>query len=61
MKKTYNAPTLQEVGGVTSLTAAFGSAARTDFSEFPEVQPNTGSFDVCDGNSNNNPDGSFCE
>ncbi len=61
MKKLYTTPVLQEVGGVAGMTAAFGSAARTDFSEFPEVQPDSGSFDVCDGNSNNNPDGSFCE
>ena len=61
MKKTYNAPVLNEVGAVATLTAAFGSSTRRDFSEFPQVQAGTGSFDVCDGNPANNPrTGDFC-
>ena len=61
MKKTYHAPALGEVGGITSLTAAFGSDPRRDFSEFPQVQASTGSFDVCDRNTANNDPASFCE
>ena len=61
MKNTYQAPLLQEIGGVVDLTAAFGTDPRTDFSEFPLVPADTGSFDVCDSNPNNNPDGSFCD
>ena len=61
MKKTYNAPALEEVGTVSNLTAAFGSSPRRDFSEFPQVQASNGSFDLCDGNTRNNNPGSFCE
>ena len=60
MKKTYNAPALEEVGEITTLTAAFGTSPRNDFSEFPAIPPATGSFDACDGNPANNPPGSFC-
>ena len=60
MKKTYSAPVLSEVGAVSTLTAAFGTSSRRDFSEFPQVQASTGSFDVCDGNPANNPKGDFC-
>ena len=59
--KTYIAPALQEVGTVATATAAFGTAVRRDFSEFPQVQPSNGSFDVCDRNPNNNPAGSNCD
>ena len=48
MKKTYNAPSLNEVGTVAQLTAAFGTSSRRDFSEFPQIQASNGSFDVCD-------------
>ena len=61
MKKTYNAPVLEEVGGVATLTAAFGTDPRRDFSEFPEIQATTGSFDVCDSNTANNDPASNCE
>ena len=61
MKKTYNAPALDEVGGIATLTAAFGTSPRTDFSEFPAIPEATGSIDVCDGNPANNPPGSFCK
>ena len=60
MKKLYTAPALNEVGAIATLTAAFGTSSRRDFSEFPQVQAGTGSFDVCDGNPGNNPPGEFC-
>ena len=61
MKKAYNAPALEEVGGIATLTAAFGTDPRRDFSEFPQIQASTGSFDVCDGNPRNDDPASFCE
>lgn len=62
MKKIYNAPVLDEVGGIASLTAAFGTSARPDFSEFPEQPASTGSFDLCDGEPGGpNSDPDFCE
>ena len=62
MKATYTSPSLEEVGGVATLTAAFGSDPRADFSEFPLVPAATGSFDVCDDNtSSNSGDPDFCE
>lgn len=60
MKNTYQAPRLSEVGGIAGLTAAFGTDPRIDFSEFPLIPADTGSFDVCDSNPNNDPDGSNC-
>ena len=58
--KKYIAPALQEVGTVATLTAAFGTSARRDFSEFPQVQPGTGSFDVCDPNRADSDPNSNC-
>ncbi len=60
MKKTYEAPVLEEVGAVSTITAALGSSTRRDFSEFPALPSTTGSFDACDSNPNNSPDPSFC-
>ena len=60
MKKTYNAPALEEVGGVATLTAAFGTSSRRDFSEFPQVQASNGSFDVCDPSRTNSDPRSNC-
>ena len=60
MKKTYNAPSLEEVGGVAALTAAFGTSSRVDFSEFPLVPRGNGSFDVCDPNRTNSDPDSNC-
>ena len=50
MKKTYDAPSLNEVGTVAQFTAAFGTAPQADFSEFPTIPASTGSFDLCDPN-----------
>ena len=50
MKKTYQAPALEEVGAISALTAAFGTSSRMDFSEFPQIAAGNGSFDVCDPN-----------
>ena len=61
MKATYTSPSLEEVGGVATLTAAFGSDPRADFSEFPLIPSATGSFDVCDPNNNGMDDADFCE
>ena len=62
MKKLYVTPAIDEVGGVAGLTAAFGSSTRRDFSEFPEVQASTGSFDLCDENRQGpSSDPDFCE
>lgn len=61
MKKIYHSPAIDEVGGIATLTAAFGSDPRTDFSEFSEVTASTGSVDVCDGDETNNNPASFCE
>lgn len=60
MKKLYIAPVIDEVGGVAGMTAAFGSSARPDFSEFPDQPASTGSFDACDSNPGNNTDPDFC-
>ncbi len=60
MKKLYIAPAIDEVGGVAGMTAAFGSAARTDFSEFPNIEASTGSFDACDSDPTNNTNPDFC-
>ena len=61
MKKTYSTPVLEEVGAVSTITAALGSSTRRDFSEFPALPASTGSFDACDGNAANNPPGEdFC-
>ncbi len=60
MKKTYEAPVLEEVGAVSTTTAALGTASRTDFSEFPALPSSTGSFDACDGDPTNSPGQSFC-
>ena len=57
MKKAYQAPAVTEVGGVATLTAAFGTSSRMDFSEFPQVTASNGSFDVCDpSRANSDPD-----
>ena len=57
MKATYTPPSFEEVGGVATLTAAFGSDPRADFSEFPQIPAATGSFDVCDPNrADSDPD-----
>lgn len=56
MKNTYHAPALDEIGSVAGLTAAFGTDPRMDFSEFPDIPADTGSFDVCDPNSPSDPD-----
>ena len=57
MKNTYQAPALDEIGAIAGLTAAFGTDPRMDFSEFPLVPADTGSFDVCDSDpSNDDPD-----
>ena len=61
MKATYTTPLLEEIGGVATLTAAFGTAPRADFSEFPQIPSATGSFDVCDGIDNGPEDSDFCE
>ena len=62
MKATYTTPLLEEVGGVATLTAAFGSDPRADFSEFPQIPAATGSFDLCDDAGTGNPsDADFCE
>ena len=61
MKKTYQAPALEEIGGVAALTAAFGTDPRSDFSEFPLIPAATGSFDICDSNPANDDPDSFCE
>ena len=47
MKKTYMTPTLEEVGAVSAITAALGTSARRDFSEFPAIPPSNGSVDLC--------------
>ncbi len=47
MTKNYIAPEVVELGAVEELTAALGAAVRVDFSAFPEVPANMGSFDVC--------------
>lgn len=60
MKKTYQAPALEEVGGIASLTAALGTSTRVDFSEFPALPASTGSFDACDSDPSNNTDPDFC-
>ncbi|MEM1115075.1 MAG: lasso peptide [Bacteroidota bacterium] len=60
MKKAYQAPVLEEVGGVAALTAALGTSTRVDFSEFPALPSSTGSFDACDSDPTNNPGGDFC-
>ena len=60
MKKTYQAPALEEVGGVATLTAAFGTSSRMDFSEFPQIQASNGSFDVCDPNREDSDPRSNC-
>ncbi|MGB3541477.1 lasso peptide [Rubrivirga sp.] len=60
MKKTYQAPLLEEIGGVATLTAALGTDSRADFSEFPALPASNGSFDACDSNPNNNTDPDFC-
>jgi hypothetical protein len=56
MNKTYTAPTLVELGAVSDLTAALGSAPRPDFSVFPQIPANIGSFDICP-NGNPTPGG----
>ena len=61
MKKIYHSPAIDEVGGIATLTAAFGSDPRQDFSEFSEVTASTGSVDVCDSDTTNNDPSSFCE
>ena len=61
MKAAYIAPSLEEVGGVATLTAAFGTAPRADFSEFPQIPSATGSFDVCDAPPDGPDDADFCE
>lgn len=48
MRKSYLAPEVNELGAVSALTAAFGSAPEIDVSEFPAIPVATGSFDVCE-------------
>ncbi|WP_420457507.1 hypothetical protein [Rubrivirga sp.] len=48
MKKTYTTPSLEAVGSITSLTAAFGTDPAPDVSEFPQIPAETGSFDICE-------------
>ena len=61
MKATYTTPLLEEIGGVATLTAAFGSSTRVDFSEFNNER-GQGSFDVCDENRDGpSADPDFCE
>ena len=62
MKAAYTPPSLDEVGGVATLTAAFGTSPRADFSEFPLIPASNGSFDICDSDdvgADSDPD--FCE
>ncbi|WP_420457508.1 hypothetical protein [Rubrivirga sp.] len=47
MKKTYTSPALEPIGGITSLTAAFGTSPAPDVSEFPQIPADEGSFDIC--------------
>lgn len=48
MKKHYTSPELAEFGTVVALTAAIGSSSNDDQSDFPqEFPPGTGSYDVC--------------
>ena len=62
MKKIYHSPAIDEVGGIATLTAAFGTSTRPDFSEFPQIPAATGSFDLCDENlDGSREDGDFCE
>ena len=62
MKATYTTPLLEEIGGVATLTAAFGTAPRADFSEFPQIPSATGSFDICSSEGNSpSSDPDFCE
>lgn len=56
MKTPYQAPLLEEIGGVAALTAAFGTDPQADFSEFPDIPASTGSFDVCDPHQPSDPD-----
>ena len=62
MKATYTTPLLEEVGGVATLTAAFGTSSRVDFSEFPQIPSSNGSFDLCSSEgSSPSTDPDFCE
>ena len=47
MTKTYQAPELVELGAVQQMTAALGTLVRPDFSSFPQIPANQGSFDIC--------------
>ena len=60
MKKTYETPTVEDLGPVPALTAALGTSTRVDFSEFPALPASTGSFDACDSDYSNSPKGGFC-
>jgi hypothetical protein len=50
MKRTYEAPALDEFGDVAQLTAALGAPIRPDVSEFPGIPSGQGSFDICRNN-----------
>ena len=47
MNKPYTSPVLVELGAIEEMTAALGTAARPDFSAFPQIPAATGSFDIC--------------
>lgn len=47
MNKAYIAPELVELGAVEELTAALGARVRPDFSSFPSIPADQGSFDIC--------------
>ena len=59
MRKNYNAPSLEEVGGVAAITAAFGTSTRSDFNEFANTRGD-GSFDICDPNRMDSDPDSNC-
>lgn len=60
MKKLYVTPEIAEIGNVHALTTGAGTSTRVDLNELTGRQE-TGSFDICDGNPDNNPPGDiFC-
>ena len=48
MKHQYEAPSLESLGAMSVMTAAFGTDPSPDVSEFPQIPAATGSFDVCE-------------
>ena len=48
MKNSYEAPSLESLGAMSAMTAAFGTDPAPDVSEFPQIPADTGSFDICE-------------